>query len=396
MKYSALLSLLSVALAQPLAHQHHIHKRQAVPVPEAQAAADVVTVFVTQTVDAQSQPTSSASAPSTTTLENLFTLVSSDEVDASSSALAETLNTDSALYPETSSNTTVSSGTSYAASSSAVSGSSSTTSSSVSTGTGAVGAAEGAKGITYSPYTDQGTCKSQSTIESDIKLLSDFSTIRLYDTDCSAVEYVLAAKTSSQKLFAGIYYLDKIDASVDIIADAISSTSSSWSDLYTVSVGNELVNSGEATTSQIQQAIESTRSALKAKGYTGTVVSVDTLVAVENNPALCEYSDFIAVNSHPYWDGHVAPENSGEWLKTQIASVKATCGGEKDVLITETGWPTKGDTYITAVPSPANQLSAIKSLVSAVGDQILLFTMYNDMWKQPGPYASEQYWGIFN
>ena len=56
----------------------------------------------------------------------------------------------------------------------------------------------GAKGITYSPYSDNGGCKSSSQIASEIAQLSGFNVIRLYGVDCDQVAAVLKAKTSSQ------------------------------------------------------------------------------------------------------------------------------------------------------------------------------------------------------
>ena len=50
-----------------------------------------------------------------------------------------------------------------------------------------------------------------------------------------------------------------------------------------------MVNAGSATPSQIKAYVEEGRKALKAAGYTGPVVSVDTFIAVINNPDLCDY-----------------------------------------------------------------------------------------------------------
>ena len=96
---------------------------------------------------------------------------------------------------------------------------------------------------------------------------------------------------------------------------------------------------------------------------------------------MCEMSDYLAVNSHPYWDGGVQPENSGQWLLQQIAHLQSVCGSSKDVLITETGWPTQGDSYGQCVPSVQNQVAAVKSIVKSLSDKVIMFTMFNDYWK---------------
>ncbi|CEP20372.1 unnamed protein product [Cyberlindnera jadinii] len=373
-------ALVGIAAAAEHEHEHHQHGKR-----------DATTVVVTHvvTVGADAVPLSDASAfvqQSSSTYVPSSSFVTLTTLTPSYVSSADAVSSDAV-----SSDTVISSPSSVDAASLSSSTSTSSAASASASSTDSASDAR-AKGITYSPYTDSGTCKSASDVASDIALLTEFDIIRLYDTDCDCIKNVLDAKTSSQKLFLGIYYLDKIDASVQIISESISD----WSDVYTVSVGNELVNNGEATTDQIKTAVDSARSALTNIGYTGTVVSVDTLVAVQNNPVLCEYSDFIAVNSHPFWDGNVSPENSGTWLQTQISNIKSICGGVKDVLITETGWPTQGSAYQSCVPSKANQELALQSIADTVADQVLLFTTFNDLWKDPGSYGVEQYWGIFD
>ncbi|KAK6457847.1 glycoside hydrolase superfamily [Scheffersomyces xylosifermentans] len=272
------------------------------------------------------------------------------------------------------------------------------------TGTGAVNsdsisAAEGALGITYSPYTKTDACKSAQEVASDIAKLSSFSIIRLYSTDCSGIENVLAAIHSNQKLFLGIWGIDQSSVvnGLQDIQTAVESSSRGWSAVHTIAIGNERVNDGQATVADIQSAVGTAKSWLKsnASGYTGPVVSVDTLVAVISNPGLCQISDYLAVNSHPYWDGGVQPGNSGPWLLDQIANLQNVCGGNKQVLITETGWPTEGQANGVCIPSVPNQATALESIVSSLGSKALVFTMYNDYWKSPGSNGVEQYWGIF-
>ena len=222
---------------------------------------------------------------------------------------------------------------------------------------------------------------------------------RLYSTDCSGIENVLAAINSNQQVFLGIWGIDSgsVTSGLQDITTAVEGSSRGWGAVHTIAIGNERVNDGAATPSDIQSAINTAKSWLKSNGsgYTGPIVSVDTLVAVVSNPSLCSYSDYIAVNSHPYWDGGVQPSNSGPWLVDQINNLKSVCGSSKPIMITETGWPTKGDTNGVCVPSVANQEAALQSIVLTLGNQVIAFTMYNDYWKSPGSMGVEQYWGIF-
>ncbi|CAH2354775.1 cell surface mannoprotein Mp65p [[Candida] railenensis] len=279
------------------------------------------------------------------------------------------------------------------AASTAAAAASTASSTAATTGSTSVGSG-GAKGITYSPYSDDGGCKSSSDIASEIAKLSGFNIIRLYGVDCDQVSAVLASKTSSQKIFAGIYDMTAISDGVSTLAAAVKS-SGSWDDIYTVSIGNELVNNGEATTSQIQSYVESGRSALTAAGYSGPVVSVDTFIATINNPALCDYSDYVAVNAHAFFDGGIAAAGAGAWVLEQIELVSTACGG-KDVLIVESGWPSSCTSNGKASCSSELQAAAISSIKSSCGNDVFLFNAYNDLWKADGSYNCEKYWGIFS
>ena len=156
------------------------------------------------------------------------------------------------------------------------------------------------------------------------------------------------------------------------------------------------VNSNQATPSQVGQYIESGRSALKAAGYSGPVVSVDTFISVINNPELCDYSDYMAVNAHAYFDKNTVAQDSGKWLLEQIQRVWTACDGKKNVIITESGWPSKGETYGVAVPSKENQKDAVSAITSSCGSDTFLFTAFNDYWKADGAYGVEKYWGVLS
>ena len=300
-------TVLANALAAPLAHQHHQHKE------EKRAVHVVTTTNVVVVTIGNGDQTTTFAAPSV----------------AADSSVSVSVNTEPPQnHPTTtqdvaSASTYPSSTDGSAASSSAAASSSSQAGSEPSGGVGS----GGAKGITYSPYSDNGGCKSESQIASEIAQLSGFDVIRLYGVDCDQVSAVLKAKTSSQKIFAGIFDVSNIASGIESLAEAVEACGS-WDDIYTVSIGNELVNAGSATPSQIKAYVEEGRKALKAAGYTGPVVSVDTFIAVINNPDLCDYSDYMAVNAHAFFDGHVAAENSGPWVLQQIQRVWTACSGK--------------------------------------------------------------------
>ena len=256
----------------------------------------------------------------------------------------------------------------------------------------------GLPGVSYSPYTATSGCKSQPDVDNDFqRLKGDYSLVRLYGTDCNQVNMARSsAKDIGVKLFLGIFDLDQAEDEANKI---VAGMNGNWDMVHTVSVGNELVNSGQATPEQVISGIKAVRPILRAAGYTGPVVTVDTFNAAEAHPELCEASDYCAVNAHPFFDSTSSADQAGPWLAGTIQRIKASLPANKKVVITETGWPTKGTANGDAVPSMENQKSALSSIKDAFTDNpghLILFSAFNNLWKQKqaATFDAEQYWGI--
>lgn len=253
--------------------------------------------------------------------------------------------------------------------------------------------AGGSKGITYSPYTSDGQCKTFDQVKLDFKQLQEFDLVRIYDTDCQQVENVIQAKSKGQKLLLGIFHMDQISTSVSTIANAVN-LYGSWDDIYAVTVGNELESKGE-TASSLAGHVSSAKSALSSYGYSGKVTTVNVFNSVTSDTSLCSVGDFVAINAHAYFDSSCEAGNAGTWLKNTVADVAKACGVDSsEVLVTESGWPSLGDSNGQAVASKDNQAKAISSIKELMGGQTFLFTAFNDFWKSPGYLSVEQSFGI--
>lgn len=361
------------AVAQPL-HNHHVHKREAQP-------GDAV-VVLKHVVDSNGNLISIETVPGS----SAATAVSPTVVDQTSTIASQAATATSAAAAISAVSSAVTSAVSSAATS-AVSSDSAASSSSSSSASSFNG---GAKGIVYSPY-KVGGCKTADEVKSDLAKLAGYEIIRLYGVDCSQIENVKAALAPGQKLFLGIFDVANLQNGLQSLISAIGKD---WQLVHTISIGNELVNNGQATVDQISSYVSTAKPILSAAGYTGPVVSVDTFIAVINNPGLCHISDYIAVNAHPYFDGNIASDGAGQWVVEQIQRVWTACGGTKDVFVTESGWPHQGQSNGKANASPSDQSAAISGIKSHTGNDCILFTAFDDFWKDPGMYGIEQYFGI--
>lgn len=330
------------AVAAPM-HKHHEHKRA------------VETVYVTVGADGvqkQAAPTAAAAEPLAA-----IAIPTADSAAPSASASAS-------------------------ASDASSSGSSSS----------GVGAA-GAKGVTYTPYTT-GPCKSAEQVKADIAQLSGFDIIRLYGVDCNQIENVIAALGDHQKVFLGVAQVNQLDSELETLISAVKSAGG-WSKVDTISIGNELVNSGQKTPAQMKEYVNKAKATLQGAGYNGPVTTVDTFIKVINNPEMCDIGDYITVNAHAYFDGGYSADQAGEWVLGQIQRVATACPGKR-VLVTESGWPSQGIANKKAVASKENQKAAIASIKEKCGDATFLFSAFDEDWKQDraDTFNAECHWGI--
>lgn len=261
----------------------------------------------------------------------------------------------------------------------------------------AVSGPGGGVGFAYTPYSDSGDCKTAQDVLQDFAGFGGgVSLVRTYGVDCNTIANVYpAVKQYGLKLFAGIFSLSDIPGQVKLIVDGVKGD---WTSVDTISIGNELVDSKQADSGSVIAAMKQAKTLLRAAGYTGPVVNVDTLQANLNNPELCNESDYCAVNCHAFFDPNTSAEQAGAFLLSSIATLKTKLANpSQKIVISETGWPTKGDSNGKAVPSLANQKAAISSIKSALGSgEYILLSAYNTMWKKSSSsqFNAEQYWGI--
>ncbi|MCJ1435403.1 hypothetical protein MMC27_004776 [Xylographa pallens] len=412
----AAVALLQLAVAQPHGLQekrHRHHRRQAV-VEKVDYLVEEVIVYVDDNGNAVSTTTALQNAPASTTASSSSSSTSST---TSTTAVPTTTSVPSIAAPSTPTTLATSTSTSAppppppsstaapspnqliaAPSPSSASPPSSAPAAVASTSTPAPAPSAPAssgpgfgKGISYSPYNADNSCKGPEAVATDLAAVKGYDVVRLYGVDCNQIANVVAANTG-MKLFIGIFDINSIASEVQTIAKAVNGD---WSLVQTVSVGNELVNSGGASVGAVVAAIGTARTLLKAAGYTGPVVTVDTMVAMQSNPELCTASDFCAINCHAFFDSNTQASGAGAFVQGWVEKVSQAANG-KLTIVTETGWPFQGNPNGAAVPSPQNQQAALSSIQSTISSNVILYSAFNTLWKtnSAATFGAEQYWGI--
>ena len=366
------------------------------------ASSSSVSSTLSSVVESSTPSTSFVSStPTSTVVES-----SSSSVVEQSSTIATTTSTFSSSVAEPSLTSTTLSSSTISSSSSAISSSTAVESATATSSANSNGLRV-PETITYSPYHDDSTCKDADAVRADLSTIAakGIKTVRIYNTDCNTITTVEpTARDLGLKIDQGFWIgplgADSIDSGVQELIDWVSNENGNdWSLFSIITVGNEAVYGNHIDAPTLLSKIKEVKKKLRAAGWNGSVTTAETPSTYSGYPELCTDSDgidVIGVNAHPYFNAAGSASDSGDFINAQIETVKGICGSNVNVRITETGYPSSGDTNGNQVPTKENQAIAIEQIINATNNKAVMFTMYDDYWKAPGPYNVEQHFGIFH
>lgn len=160
-----------------------------------------------------------------------------------------------------------------------------------------------------------------------------------------------------------------------------------------IAIGNEVLLREDLEVEQLISYIKQVKKAVPhiPVGY------VDAYYMFFNYPEIVEACDVVYANCYPFWE-HCALDIAVEYMKKMYELAKKSANG-KPVVISETGWPTKGEQYGGAIPSYANAMRYfIHTYEWAQKEDIHLFyfSSFDEAWKisHEGEYGA--YWGIWD
>jgi GPH family glycoside/pentoside/hexuronide:cation symporter len=159
-------------------------------------------------------------------------------------------------------------------------------------------------------------------------------------------------------------------------------------------VGNEVLLRGELPEQELLGYIQRVRAAVPE----GVPVScVDAYFQFLERPALTAACDVLLPNCYPFWEG-ADIGMAAQYLRRMHALVKAA-GGDKRVIVAETGWPGKGQAVAAAVPSEENAMRYfidVQQWARSEGARLFYFSSFDEPWKlgQEGEVGTQ--WGLWD
>ena len=158
-------------------------------------------------------------------------------------------------------------------------------------------------------------------------------------------------------------------------------------------VGNEVLYRNDLSKDELLDVIRHVKKEIPGipVGY------VDAYYEFVQHPEITELCDVILCNCYPFWEGTDYKYSLQHMQQMYQQAVAA--GKGKRVIITETGWPSKGEKLGNAVPSHINALKYfVNTQLWAIDEniEVFYFSSFDESWKVGAEGEVGAYWGIWD
>lgn len=251
-------------------------------------------------------------------------------------------------------------------------------------------------GVTYSGYRfGQGPAQQRypnaGEVAQDMALLSRHTRrVRTYSSTEGPDVPALAARNGLD-VMAGAW-LGKDAAKNEREVQALLAQARVHANVSRLIVGNEVLLRNDLSEAALIETLDRVR-----KGTRKPVSTADTWHMWLQHPALAAHVDFIAIHILPYWE-NIAVEDAVAYTLESLRRVKAAYP-DKPVVITETGWPSRGDVQGDAQPTPQAQARYLREFIPqarASGIDFYIIEAFDGPWKRDEEGRAGPYWGLFD
>ena len=253
----------------------------------------------------------------------------------------------------------------------------------------------GLHGICFSLYEDEqepGDEISEDQIRRRMKILQPFTKwIRTFSCTEGNEMIPKIAKEFGIKTLVGAWLGSDVEKNQTEVEGLLKLAKDGYVDI--AAVGNEVLYRNDLTKNELLEYLKEVKSQIEGipVGY------VDAYYEFTRHPELVEACDVILSNCYPFWEG-TSIEHSLNHMQQMYYQVKNVANG-KPIIISETGWPSKGESLRGAHPSPENALKYfINTQLWAMdeGIDVFYFSSFDESWKVGDEGEVGAYWGIWD
>ena len=254
---------------------------------------------------------------------------------------------------------------------------------------------KGMHGICFTVFTEDqnpGDQISEEQIIKRLKLLAGHTEwIRVFSTTSGYELIPGIAKKMGFKVLMGAWIGKDKEQNAKEIQSLIKLINDGAVDM--AAVGNEVLFRGDQDVNALIGYIHEVK-----KNTSGvSVCCVDIYNEFINHPELVNASDKLMINCYPFWEG-ANIEQAGIYLQEMYTKVKAIAK-DKEVIITETGWPGNGQVVGEAIPSKENQMlyfMEVQIWATQARVNLFYFSSFDESWKIHAEGWAGTSWGLWD
>lgn len=199
------------------------------------------------------------------------------------------------------------------------------------------------------------------------------------------------AKQSGMNTLVGAWLGSEEDKNLQEIENLIKLAKKGMVDV--AAVGNEVLYRKDLSEAQLLDYIRKVKKEIPniPVGY------VDAYYEFTLHPELVDACDVILCNCYPYWEG-TDFDYSLQHMRQMYHQAKIA-GKGKRTIITETGWPSRGEGLGNAIPSSLNAMKYFINTQLWSNDEdieVLYFSSFDESWKVGAEGEVGAYWGIWD
>jgi len=255
---------------------------------------------------------------------------------------------------------------------------------------------DGMHGLCYSAYEEgqkPGDILSEEQIRRRMKIIAPYTKwIRSFSCIEGNELIPQIAKEFGIKTLVGAWLGNDAEKNEEEIAGLIQLAKEGFVDI--AAVGNEVLYREDMSEEALLDTILRVKEAIPEipVGY------VDAYYEFAARPEITNACDVILANCYPFWESCHA-DYSLMYMKEMFYQAVHAGGGDKQVIITETGWPSQGEDFKGALPSPENALKYFLNTQLWSKEEnidIFYFTSFDESWKVGAEGDVGAYWGIWD
>jgi exo-beta-1,3-glucanase (GH17 family) len=232
-------------------------------------------------------------------------------------------------------------------------------------------------------------------IAQDLEALAKVSRcVRTYSVDNGLDKVPELAAQAGLKVILGIWLGRDRAKNAELVDRALAKVEQYPDVISAIMVGSEVLLRGEMTAGDLRAILRT------VKARTATPISyADVWEFWLRYREVAADVDFVTIHILPYWeDSPVRAEDAARHVDDIRQEVAVAFPG-KEILIGETGWPSRGRMRDGALPSRISQarfMSEILDRARRENFRVNVFEAYDEPWKRQWEGTVGGYWGLFD